>query len=193
MAPTTSGLPTFRTIYAAATHASLLFVLSACAADAGAGRELGDDLGTFRVDASEQSNSCGAGVLGATSEFNFQVELASDALELFWNRQAGGTLDRKLRFDVQARVVVDGETLGVQPVCSIERHDHVWGLMQDSSTGIDRFSGDLTYDFQPAPQAICDGFDQELAGLPVLPCQMRYEIVGQRTRAPESAAARPER
>ena len=168
-------------------------VCLACAAAPGEGRELGNDLGTFRVLAREEANTCGAGALGAPPEFSFDVELAAEALELFWNRQASGTLDRNLRFDVRARVVVDGEELGATPVCSLERRDHVWGSMADSAQGIDAFDGTLTYDFLVREGAFCDWTDQQLTGLPMLPCQMRYAIDGERVRTPESAATRPER
>jgi hypothetical protein len=157
---------------------------SAACAPPGEGRELGDDLGTFRVAASEADNSCGPGVLGATPTFDFDVELASDALEIFWNGQTAGSLDQRLRFDVRASVVVEGEDLGTQPTCRLERRDHVWGTLRDSETGIDGFTGTMTYDFRPALEAVCDDFDQEQAGVPVLPCQMRYELTAERTREP---------
>jgi hypothetical protein len=167
-------------------------LLPACSALPGEGRELGDDLGTFRVAANEQENSCGAGVLGAPPTFDFDVELASDALEIFWNGQTAGSLDHGMRFDLRASVMVEGEDLGTQPTCRIERRDHVWGTLRDSEEGIDGFSGTMTYDFRAAAEAICDEFDQEQAGVPVLPCQMRYELAAERTRKPESAATRPD-
>jgi hypothetical protein len=166
-------------------------LLQACSAAPGEGRELGDDLGTFRVEASEQDNSCGAGVLGATPSFDFDVELASDALEIFWNNQTAGTLDSRKRFDLRASVSVEGEDLGTQPTCRLERRDHVWGTLRESEAGIDGFTGTMTYDFRAAVEAICDDFDREQAGVPVLPCQMRYELAAERTRAPEIAATRP--
>jgi hypothetical protein len=153
------------------------------------GRELGDDLGTFRVEASESDNSCGPAALGAQPSFDFDVELSSDALEIFWNNQSAGTLDQKKRFDLRATIVVEGEDLGTQPTCRIERRDRIWGTLRDSETGIDGFTGSMTYDFRAAFEAICDDFDREQAGVPVLPCQMRYELEGERTRAPRAGDA----
>jgi hypothetical protein len=161
--------------------------VSACSAMNGQnGRELGDDLGTFRVEASESDNSCGPAALGAQPSFDFDVELSSDALEIFWNNQSAGTLDQRKRFDLRASVVVEGEDLGTQPTCRIERRDRIWGTLRDSDTGIDGFTGSMTYDFRAAFEAICDEFDREQAGVPVLPCQMRYELEGERTRMPRA-------
>jgi hypothetical protein len=162
--------------------------LAACAG-AGGERALGGDLGTFRVAASEQENSCGPGVLGAPPSFDFDVELSSDVREIFWNNEIAGTLDQRKRFELRASVMVEGEDLGTQPTCRIERRDHVWGTLRDSKAGIDGFTGTMTYDFRAALEAICDAFDQEQAALPVLPCQMRYEITGERTRAPADSDA----
>jgi len=148
------------------------------------GRELGDDLGTFRVEANEENNSCGAGALGSQPAFDFDVELSSDTREIFWNNQTSGSLDQENRFDLRASVMVEGETLGTQPTCVIERRDRIWGTLSDSETGIDGFTGTMTYDFRTAFEAICDEFDREQAGVPVLPCQLRYELEGERTRAP---------
>lgn len=148
------------------------------------GRDLGADLGTFRVAANEANNSCGPGALGSEPSFDFDVELSSDALEIFWNNQNAGTLDQRNRFDLRASVVVEGEALGTQPTCRIERRDRIWGTLRESDTGIDGFTGTMTYDFRAAFEAICDDFDREQAGVPVLPCQMRYELEGERTRVP---------
>lgn len=150
------------------------------------GRELGDDLGTFSVEANETDNSCGPDVLGAEPSFDFEVELSSDAREIFWNNQSSGTLDQKNRFELRASVVVEGEDLGTQPTCRIERRDRIWGTLRDSDDGIDGFTGWMTYEFRAAFEAICDELDREQAGVPVLPCQMRYELAGERSRIPRA-------
>src|SRR6187551_2459021 len=42
----------------------------------GAGRRLGDDLGTFSVEATEVDGGCGGGALGSAPRFQFDVELS---------------------------------------------------------------------------------------------------------------------
>src|SRR5690606_3326585 len=108
----------------------------------------------------------------------------ADTGEIFWDGRAAGSLDAELRFDVRTAIVVDGEDLGTQPLCRIERRDRVWGTLSESEAGIDGFTATLSYEFRTARDALCEDFDRELAGLPVLPCQISYELVGERTRAP---------
>src|SRR5262245_62108568 len=67
--------------------------LFGCSGPPGAGLQLGTDLGTFHILATESSNDCGAGVLGETPSLDYQVDLQRDYTQLFWSGNAGTVSD----------------------------------------------------------------------------------------------------
>jgi len=90
----------------AAALTGALGMLAACSGPPGAGRQLGDDLGGFHVAATELANGCGAGALGSRPSFEFEIDLARESTQIFWGRDASGSLDAQLGFEFSATVRV---------------------------------------------------------------------------------------
>lgn len=152
------------------------------------GRQLGDDLGGYRVVATEVSNGCGAGVLGSRPSFDFDIELSRESTELFWGREASGSLDAKLAFEFRALVRVPiAEPSATSKGCAIGRSDRITGTLRADTGGeVVGFSGRMSHAFEPVADTSCSLDDQIAAGLPRLPCEMAYELEAERTRAPSS-------
>ncbi len=175
---------------AALLKAALLYAAGLCAGCSGppgAGRRLGDDLGGFQVSASEALNGCGAGALGSSPSFEFEIDLAREQSELFWGREGSARLDPALRFELNARINVQlSPSRASQPGCSIERADRIRGALQaDASGEIVGFTALLEHGFEVAAGEQCSLDDRLAAGLPQLPCTIAYDLIGERWRAPE--------
>jgi hypothetical protein len=164
--------------------------LLACSGAPGAGGRLGDDLGTFHVTANQLTNDCGAGALGATASFAFDVELERDYTQLFWGGQSG-RMESGDGFDIAAIVRVPlSEPSATTTSCVIERDDHISGTLQSSvDGGFEGLTATLSYSFASDPTSSCTREQQSRAGLPELPCSMNYALRGQRTRAPADVPA----
>jgi hypothetical protein len=166
-------------------------LLAACSGQPGAGRRLGDDLGTFSVEATESEradgSACGAGALGSAPRFQFDVELTRADSELFWDGRIGGTVDANLDFDLAALVSVElRPARGADPGCSVVRQDTIWGtLAADTSGEVLGFVGSMRFTFEAAAGSACTLDDTAAAELGRLPCSLRYELDAVRTRAPE--------
>jgi hypothetical protein len=169
---------------------AVLAATLACSGAPGAGSRLGDDLGTFHVTASQLTNDCGAGALGATASFAFDVELQRDYTQLFWGGQSG-RMESGDGFDVAAIVRVPvGTPSAIATSCVIERDDHVSGSFESTADGgFEGFAATLSYSYASDPTTPCTLDLQSRAGLPELPCSMNYALRGQRTRAPADAPA----
>jgi len=163
-------------------------LIGACSGPPGAGRQLGDDLGSFAVDATEADNSCGPGALGSTPRFSFEVELSRDVSELFWDGQVGGRIDPNLEFVFAATVKVP--LRGARPAnpgCAVIRSDQITGLLEADAGGTVRgFTDTREFAFATDPASRCTPEDELSAGLPRLPCGFGYTLEAERTRAPEN-------
>lgn len=159
--------------------------LGRCAAP-GEGRTLGTDLGTFNVQATQDTNECGAGALGESARFAFDVELARADTELFWDGVVGGRVGPELSFEFESSVSVElrparGEDTG----CSILREDRITGVLESDGAGeVTGFSAEMRFDFAAWVDSACTAEEQSQADLPRLPCRMSYALSARRTRAP---------
>lgn len=172
-------------------HGGWLLVLgasAACSAPPGSGRELGSDLGTFHVAASETENSCGKGSLGSTERFEFDVELARADSQLFWDGRVGGHVGSGLDFEVSALIAVPLRAAeALDPGCTVSRSDHIEGILGATASGnITDFEGELRYDFAADKALACRIDDLLSVGLTQLPCGMHYALRGERSRAPDA-------
>ena len=157
-----------------------------CSGPPGAGRQLGEDLGTFHVDASEAVNTCGTGSLASPERFDFEVELSRADSELFWDGRIGGAILASLDFEFSAEIsVVLRPPRAQQLGCAIGRRDRISGALRPDAAGaIAAFAGTMQYSFAPRPATDCTPEEQQSAGLTLLPCSMNYRLEGRRTRTP---------
>ncbi|HTV24149.1 MAG TPA: hypothetical protein VMG12_35900 [Polyangiaceae bacterium] len=157
----------------------------ACRGPPGAGRRLRTDLGTFSVDAERDLNECGPNAVGNPRELTFDVELARDEGELFWDGN-GGTLGSRLDFELTASVRVELRApRGADAGCSVVRDDRIAGVLAEDEVGsLTSFEGEMEFDFAATRESTCTLDEQDAADLPLLPCRMRYLLSGRRTRAP---------
>ncbi|HVZ36260.1 MAG TPA: hypothetical protein VG963_27720, partial [Polyangiaceae bacterium] len=173
-----------------------------CSGPPGAGLHLGTDLGTFQILASESSNDCGAGVLGETPSLDYQVDLERDYTQLFWNG-SGGTVSDDGSFSISAVVRMqmsvpsapdDAPNFSTEPdmpvaPCVIERQDAISGtLVSDGTGGFASLTATSSYNFDVESDARCTLAQEAAAGLPNLPCGIRYTLRGTRTRTPDQPA-----
>jgi hypothetical protein len=164
-----------------------LLLVGACSGPPGAGRRLGDDLGTFSVEASEVDGGCGGGALGSAPRFRFDVELSRADFELFWDARVGGTIDESLEFELATSTSVElRPARGADPGCAVLRDDFIWGVLQTDAAGtVMGFTGNMRFSFKGAEGSACTLDDTAEADLQRLPCSLSYELEGSRTRAPE--------
>jgi hypothetical protein len=157
---------------------------SGCGGPPGGGRQLGEALGTFHVEASETQNSCGSGALGSAGSFEFDVALSRAATELFWDGRVGGHIEPSLQFSFSADVLVVVRPPGPGGGCSMRRTDGIQGVLEDDGAGgVGAFTGQLDYAFAVDASTDCGADDLIAQGLSHLPCDMQYELRGE--RAPE--------
>jgi hypothetical protein len=183
---TAGGRPLRRAAPGAAALSAVL-LSAACSGPPGAGRRLGDDLGTFSVEASEVDGGCGVGALGSAPRFQFDVELSRADSELFWDARVGGTIDENLEFDLAtSSSVALRPARGADPGCSVLREDFISGVLEADAVGtVIAFTGSMRFTFKGAPGSACTLDDTAAADLERLPCSLSYELEGTRTRAPE--------
>jgi hypothetical protein len=146
---------------------------------------VGDLLGVYRVEAKETLATCGAGALGAPSEWEFEVQLSHDGSAFFWTVGgpiAAGTLSEEGDFQVDDSVTVNmrDESQEWLPACSIRRTDAVAGTL-DAEDPPESFTGELSYEFEPTAESDCEDLVSGVEPLfAVLPCKMVYDVVGAR-------------
>jgi hypothetical protein len=157
-----------------------------CSATPGAARSLGDDLGTFGVQADQLENACGVSALGSSERWSFDVDLARADTELFWDGRIGGTVAASGEFEFAALVSVSlRPARGADTGCRIARDDSISGtLVSDAAGSVTAFSGEMSFEFSAEPGSTCTLDDQDAAGLSELPCAMSYALQAVRTRAP---------
>lgn len=168
----------------------------------------GTALGAFHVVGTQTSNACGAGALGATSLWEFDVDLARGPDVLFWNNGAtviqGSIGDDQVSFSIGGQVVMNMRAAGMPPgpPCSIERRDAARGTLGSAGDDVEGFTATLAYGFAPTAGSSCA--DLVLGGLDVvvpdvgveqgsnanvlfaaLPCAMAYDLKAKRSAEPE--------
>lgn len=148
----------------------------------------GDALGTFHVTAKETQNSCGAGALGATATWEFDVKLAWGEGQIFWNSGGeivvGALSEDRRSFEIATSVLMDMRTEedAGKPPCSILRTDVAKGTLETSGESVSSFGGTLSYAFDPTADSDCtDLLGPETPVLAALPCSMTYGFTAPRT------------
>jgi hypothetical protein len=154
----------------------------------------GSELGVFHVSAIQQTNSCGAGALGSTASWEFDIELArGEQGQLFWGNGAqiivGEIAADGRSFTINSVVEVDmrtEETLGMPP-CSLRRDDSATGVLDGKDNDVSGFVGSMSFAFSPTVDSECSDLvpPAEQPTFVTLPCSMSYQLDALRTEAPE--------
>lgn len=163
----------------------------------------GTSLGTFHVEATLASSSCGA----APNPWAFDVRLAHEGATLFWI-QGGAPIEGKLDGTTKkaslasrtestvraedARAKIAACVLGREDVLDVELVDAT-GATLATAPGATAFRGTLGYRFAPVAGADCS--DQLAAaggGYEALPCAVSYTVTAVRTKAPPATPTSPD-
>lgn len=158
----------------------------------------GTVLGKFHVQAEAKSNECGEGALGMTETWEYDVELRRTPNQLLWDNGKDiveGRLeddDRQfsfeIAFDVDMRTEEDPAWV---PDCTITRTDRARGSLANASDDVEGFTGTFSYVFEPTEGSDCTNlYGPEGPLFHVLPCTVDYEVVAERTVAPEDMPER---
>jgi len=154
--------------------------------------EPGDPLGTFHLTAKQTKNDCGAGALGASAAWEFDVRLSWRDDHVFWDSGgqviAGDLSADRSSFEIVSEVVIDMRTEADtgKPPCAMDRTDVAKGKLVAEGDGVASFSGTLEYSFKPTAGSSCsDLVTSEAPVLAAIPCAMTYTFEAPRTVDPE--------
>ncbi len=143
----------------------------------------GAALGTYKVEATAQSNTCGAGI-GAPSPWEFSVEMSRSGSTLYWSWMDGSPLlSGTLTSANQASITntqtgnVDGTDGGLGP-CTMQRADQL-AIAFGPGTPPGSFTGSITYSFTVPTGADCTDQLRASGGpFDALPCTLVYATTG---------------
>jgi hypothetical protein len=146
----------------------------------------GDMLGVFQVQGDLKESSCGAGALGATDSWAFEVKLSRFENDLYWlNGQetivgdiASDGRSFSIKSDVQVKVSDPGRG---KPGCQVLRTDDAEGRLSDSGTDVESFKGTLGYAYAAVSGSDCSDWIGSPGAVTVLPCTITYSILGERS------------
>jgi hypothetical protein len=135
----------------------------------------GTQLGTFKVTAQSQTNTCG---LGAPNPWTFDVQLSQSGTTLYWSWMDGSPLlSGPVNASSHATITdseagnVDGTDASLGP-CTLQRADD---LELDLAAG--SFTGTVGYSFTVATGATCSDQLASYGGqFEALPCTVTYTV-----------------
>jgi len=145
----------------------------------------GQSMGTYRVQATLTSNSCGPGAFGALDAWEFEVKLAREGSVIYWNN---GTelVEGSLAADGRAFSFSDQLTMplserkGAQAGCTMFRQDTASGTLDSADADkVTGFTGSLTYGYDQEKGSDCSAVLAQ-AGAAQLPCKLDYTITATR-------------
>ena len=163
-----------------------------CVGHAQDAHEPGDRLGTYHATGKLVSDSCQAGVLGVTNDWQFDVKLSRERHTLYWlngEEAIPGTIASDgVSFGFQSGVEVTLEApRGVQPGCVIQRTDSASGkLSSDSTTDVPRFAAEMSFSYAVKSGTECGAYVGVTDGFMGLPCRVSYTLSAKRTALPPS-------
>ena len=150
--------------------------------------ELGEDLGTFSVMATQSSSSCGAGALGAPAIWEFDIRFVRHEGSIYWvngPEYVGGRLASDgVSFAIQSTKLIDlSDEYQYQP-CVIARTDSLVATLDDADA-VEAFTGTLRYGYTPRKGDDCSAYVGVDGGFSALPCQIGFTLEGDLTIPPE--------
>lgn len=164
----------------------MALVCASCKFGQGDAKVPGEPLGTFEVIAELDSSTCGAGALGSTDLWEFEVQLSKDYDQLFWlnGREVipGRIASDGESFEFDTRVQV--EVLEPEPGvlgCTLNRQDRASGRLDYQDEAVNSFTGRLTFAYTPSSDSDCSPLIGVEGGFSALPCEMKYDVIGSNT------------
>jgi hypothetical protein len=150
--------------------------LAAC----GENKMPGTQLGTYKVTATSQTNTCG---LGAPNPWTFDVQLSQDGSTLYWSWMdgtpylSGPVSGTTADMTASEQANVDGTTDGGLGPCTMQRNDT---LQVDLGSG--SFTGTISYAIAATPGSDCSDQLVSASGqYDQLPCSMTYSVTAATT------------
>jgi hypothetical protein len=146
----------------------------------------GDMLGVYDVSGTLQQSTCGAGALGSTPTWDFEVKLTRFENDIYWLNGAqtipGDIASDGVTFSITSSVeeqisAPEGAELG----CTVIRNDDAEGKLSDSGTDVESFDGTLSFDYETLTGSDCSSWVGTMGAVEVLPCQMSYDLTGERS------------
>ena len=170
---------------------AFLFLCSSCIGHAQDAHEPGDRLGTYHAAGKLVSDTCQAGVLGVTSDWQFDVKLCREESTLYWlngEEAIPGTIAKNgTTFGFQSGVEVTLQAArGVQPGCIVIRSDNASGELSSKTTDVGSFDVDMDFTYSVKSGSQCAGFVGVQDGFAGLPCKVSYSLSAKRTKLPPS-------
>ena len=149
-------------------------------------KEPGDLLGTYQVDGSLATSTCGAGALGSSSSWDFEVKLTRFEHDIYWlNGQealVGDIASDGRTFSITTDVDVKvSDPMGAKRGCTVVRHDDAEGKLSAAGTDVKSFDGTLSFSYDALAGSDCTEWVGTEGAVELLPCSMSYDIAGERS------------
>lgn len=143
-------------------------------------------LGTYQVDGSLTTSTCGDGALGSTPTWDFEVKLTRFENDIYWlNGQealvgdiASDGRTFSITTDVEKAV---SDTMGAKRGCTVVRRDDAEGKLSASGTDVKSFDGTLAFSYDEVAGSDCTSWIGSEGAVAALPCSMSYDITGERS------------
>jgi hypothetical protein len=170
-----------------------LVVLSVTALGCGNGNDPkvpGEPLGRFHVSAHIDGTTCGAGALGSSDVWEFDVQLSRRETDLYWlngEEAIPGRLSSDgVSFAFDTRVAIQVAPPGKGSAgCTMLRSDQASGTLEPAGAEVVGFSGRLRFGYAEQPSSDCAPLVGVEGGFATLPCDMSYRLDAVRTTAPK--------
>lgn len=144
----------------------------------------GTPLGTYRMEAFIESNSCG-NALGASNPLILFVDLSRENDQLHW-RQNGMMMSGKLDSEARTSIVSTQSgpvgQAGAGGGCSMARTDTLAVKLGSEAPPV--LTGSLTFAFEGDTSSCADQLVVNGGFYDALPCQIAYKLAAEQSKAP---------
>jgi hypothetical protein len=148
----------------------------------------GELLGTYEVDGTLTTSTCGTGALGSSDHWGFDVKLSRFHEDLYWvnGREVipGSIAPDGVSFTFTTRV--EGEVVPAgrgRAACILSRADSATGRLSSKTLEVETFDASLTFGYSAVEGSNCETWIGSPEGVAALPCSIAYALTG--TRLPD--------
>lgn len=145
----------------------------------------------YEITVALESNTCGANALPLKDGLSYRVQFTPDPPKASWKvlpkgSPISGTFDeaeRKFRFSIAQTLSLDGMDAGAgQLQCTVIRTETLTGTLEAPDAGLDDdaspLNGEHLIGFTADSNGACRGASGPLGPFDRLPCEAKYELVG---------------